>query len=163
MLTLDGLVVTSGLTRAGEGFFVADPAGGPRSGLYVYGGAGDDSMEGGGGQDALLFLDDPAGVTVDLTVRDHGRQVAGGVTAPVAEPVEAEVAGDSEEPGDEGPVGVEFGALLVDADEDFLGDVVGIGGVAEEAVAEVEDRVFVAAHQFVERGIGVGLQPCNKL
>ena len=38
VLTLEGLVVTSGLTRDGEGFFVADPAGGPRSGLYVWGG-----------------------------------------------------------------------------------------------------------------------------
>lgn len=40
VLTLDGLVVSSGLTREGEGFFVADPAGGPRSGLYVFGGPG---------------------------------------------------------------------------------------------------------------------------
>ncbi len=38
IVTLDGVVVTSGLTRDGEGFFVADPAGGARSGLYVYGG-----------------------------------------------------------------------------------------------------------------------------
>ncbi len=40
VVTVDGLVVTSGLTREGEGFFVADPAGGPRSGLYVFGGPG---------------------------------------------------------------------------------------------------------------------------
>ena len=32
------MVVTSGLTRDGEGFFVADPAGGARSGLYIFGG-----------------------------------------------------------------------------------------------------------------------------
>jgi len=38
VVTLEGLVVTSGLTRDGEGFFVADPAGGPKSGLYVFGG-----------------------------------------------------------------------------------------------------------------------------
>lgn len=38
VVTLEGLVVTSGLTRDGEGFFVADPAGGPGSGLYVWGG-----------------------------------------------------------------------------------------------------------------------------
>ena len=87
----------------------------------------------------------------------------GGVTAPVAEPVKAEVAGDGEEPGGEEPVGIDLGALLVDADEDFLRDVVGIGGVAEEAVAEVEDRALVAAHQFVERGFGVGLQFADKL
>jgi predicted extracellular nuclease len=38
VVTLEGLVVTSGMTRDGEGFFVADPAGGPGSGLYVWGG-----------------------------------------------------------------------------------------------------------------------------
>lgn len=37
IVTLEGLVVTSPLTREGEGFFVADPAGGAGSGLYVWG------------------------------------------------------------------------------------------------------------------------------
>ncbi len=36
VVTLEGLVVTSPMTRDGEGFFVADPAGGPNSGLYVW-------------------------------------------------------------------------------------------------------------------------------
>lgn len=35
-VTLEGLVVTSPVNRAGDGFFVADPAGGPNSGLYVW-------------------------------------------------------------------------------------------------------------------------------
>lgn len=36
VVTLEGLVVTSPLNRDGDGFFVADPAGGPNSGLYVW-------------------------------------------------------------------------------------------------------------------------------
>lgn len=35
-ITLEGLVVTTGPTRDGSGFFVADPAGGAKSGLYVW-------------------------------------------------------------------------------------------------------------------------------
>ncbi|MDP1746115.1 MAG: hypothetical protein Q8L90_11085, partial [Bacteroidota bacterium] len=35
-VVLEGLVVTSPLNRDGDGFFVADPAGGPNSGLYVW-------------------------------------------------------------------------------------------------------------------------------
>lgn len=37
VVTLEGLVVTSPVTRDGEGFFVADPDGGAGSGLYVWG------------------------------------------------------------------------------------------------------------------------------
>jgi predicted extracellular nuclease len=36
IVTLEGLVVTSPLNRDGDGFFVADPAGGANSGLYVW-------------------------------------------------------------------------------------------------------------------------------
>lgn len=36
IVTLEGLVVTSPLNRDGDGFFVADPAGGPNSGLFVW-------------------------------------------------------------------------------------------------------------------------------
>jgi predicted extracellular nuclease len=36
-VTIPGVVVTSPVTREGEGFFVADPAGGEGSGLYVWG------------------------------------------------------------------------------------------------------------------------------
>ncbi|MES2638791.1 MAG: hypothetical protein V4850_04895 [Myxococcota bacterium] len=36
VVTLEGLVVTSPLNRDGDGFFVADPAGGPNSGLYIW-------------------------------------------------------------------------------------------------------------------------------
>lgn len=36
VVTLEGVVVTSPLTRDGEGFFVADPAGGANSGLYIW-------------------------------------------------------------------------------------------------------------------------------
>ncbi|MDP2307241.1 MAG: hypothetical protein Q8P18_14540 [Pseudomonadota bacterium] len=36
VVTLSGLVVTSPLNRDGDGFFVADPAGGPNSGLFVW-------------------------------------------------------------------------------------------------------------------------------
>ncbi|MFZ5478252.1 MAG: hypothetical protein ACOZNI_15905 [Myxococcota bacterium] len=36
-VTLEGVVVTSPITREGDGFFVADPAGGAGSGLYVWG------------------------------------------------------------------------------------------------------------------------------
>lgn len=35
-VTLEGLVVTSPINRDGDGFFVADPAGGANSGLYVW-------------------------------------------------------------------------------------------------------------------------------
>lgn len=35
-VSLEGVVVTSPLTRDAEGFFIQDPAGGPRSGLYVW-------------------------------------------------------------------------------------------------------------------------------
>ncbi len=33
---LDGVVVTSGITLDGEGFFIQDPGGGEWSGLYIY-------------------------------------------------------------------------------------------------------------------------------
>ncbi len=36
VVTLEGVVVTSPMSRDGEGFFVADPAGGANSGLYVW-------------------------------------------------------------------------------------------------------------------------------
>lgn len=36
LATLEGVVVTSPLNRDGDGFFVADPAGGANSGLYVW-------------------------------------------------------------------------------------------------------------------------------
>lgn len=36
MVSLDGLVVTTGLTLDGEGFFVQAPEGGPYSGVYVF-------------------------------------------------------------------------------------------------------------------------------
>ncbi len=35
-VTLEGVLVSSPKTRDGEGFFIQDPAGGPRSGLYVW-------------------------------------------------------------------------------------------------------------------------------
>jgi predicted extracellular nuclease len=35
-VTLKGVIVTSPITRDGEGFFVQDPDGGPRSGIYVW-------------------------------------------------------------------------------------------------------------------------------
>ena len=35
-VTVKGVVVTSPITRDGEGFFIQDPEGGPRSGLYVW-------------------------------------------------------------------------------------------------------------------------------
>ncbi len=44
-VTLEGLVVTSLVNRSGEGFFVADPAGGPNSGLYVWRQLGMDGLE----------------------------------------------------------------------------------------------------------------------
>lgn len=39
-VTLEGVIVTSPLTRKGDGFFIQDAAGGPRSGLYVWSQAG---------------------------------------------------------------------------------------------------------------------------
>lgn len=42
VITLEGLVVTSPITRDGEGFFVQDQDGGARSGLYVWSQAGMD-------------------------------------------------------------------------------------------------------------------------
>lgn len=35
-VTVKGVIVTSPITRNGEGFFIQDPEGGPRSGLYVW-------------------------------------------------------------------------------------------------------------------------------
>lgn len=42
VVTISGVVVTSPITRDGEGFFIQDPEGGPRSGLYVWSQAGMD-------------------------------------------------------------------------------------------------------------------------
>lgn len=39
-VTLEGVIVTSPLTRKGDGFFIQDAAGAPRSGLYVWSQAG---------------------------------------------------------------------------------------------------------------------------
>ncbi|MDP2315154.1 MAG: hypothetical protein Q8P41_19800 [Pseudomonadota bacterium] len=44
-VTLEGLVVTSPVNRDGDGFFVADPAGGPNSGLFVWRQLGMDGLE----------------------------------------------------------------------------------------------------------------------
>lgn len=45
VVTLSGVVVTSPITRDGEGFFIADPDGGPGSGLYVWREAGMEGLD----------------------------------------------------------------------------------------------------------------------
>ena len=69
--------------------------------------------------------------------------------------IDQQVAGNGGDPGHEGAltgvIGVESAVHL---DEDFLGEVLGVVGVAGEAVADVVDAAVVALDDFLP-GSGV--------
>ena len=104
-------------------------------------------------------------------VIEHGRRRGrfgcsverlGGVALPVTQAVDRRVVGQREEPRGElvaWPVRTD---ALVDAHENFLRDVVGVAGIVEQPVDEVDHGTLVARHEFVERGFLAASQPLGQ-
>jgi hypothetical protein len=81
---------------------------------------------------------------------------SGGVTAAPAQFVEAEVAGDGVEPGGEpGGDAVAVGRF-VELDKDVLSEVFGFLEVAEHAIDQVHDGLFILVQQSFE-GMGIAV------
>ena len=90
-----------------------------------------------------------ARVSLDQRVPSKG---FGGMAPATAEFVQAEVTGDGEKPGGEfGFDAVAVGGLKY-LDENVLRQVLGLGGVAQDAVDQVEDGLLVFIDEFLERG-----------
>lgn len=107
-----------------------------------------------GGWGGLMVLEVMGGAV--LVAGSAGIHGFGGMAGAAAKFVEAEVAGDGEEPG--GKAGGSLVALSrsVDLDEDVLGEVLGFHGVAEHPGDEIENGLLVAVDELLESG-GVAL------
>ena len=82
----------------------------------------------------------------------------GALVACVARVVDAEVGGDTEEPGAEAGLGAVGLARAIDAQEDLLGEFLGDGLVVHHAVHEVDDRPAVLLNEEIEAGHIAGAQ-----
>ena len=74
----------------------------------------------------------------------------GGMARAAADFVEADVAGDGENPGGEFGGDLVAGGGLVNADEDDLGQVFRFGKIVQHAEHEADDGLFVFFHQLLE-------------
>ena len=84
------------------------------------------------------------GGAVLFAVKGGVQGVAGAVEAGAAEVVHEEVAGQGGDPGLEAAfLGVEAGEILVELEEDVLGEVFGVGGGAGETVADGVDAAVL--------------------
>ena len=73
-----------------------------------------------------------------------------------AEFVEDEIARDLEEPGSEFRSGFVARGALPDADEDLLGDILGVAIVAEHLGHCADDAVLMGFHEFAQ-SLGIAL------
>jgi hypothetical protein len=70
------------------------------------------------------------------------------MTGAAAEFVEAQIAGNGEEPGGKAGGNLVTMGGFMDLEKDGLGDILRFGGVAQVPVHHVHDRLFVFVHQF---------------
>ena len=80
------------------------------------------------------------------------------VAGPPAALVGGLVQGDAVEPGAQAGVAVELADAAEDLDEDFLGDVGGVGGVVEAAADEGVEGLVILGDEHAEGLLGAGLE-----
>ena len=80
------------------------------------------------------------------------------VARPPAALVAGFVEGDAVDPGAQAGVSVEGGDVAEDLDEDFLGDIGGVGRVAQAAGDEGVERTAVLGDEQSEGLLGAGLE-----
>ena len=75
------------------------------------------------------------------------------MTGAAADFVQAQVAGDGEQPGGKPGGHLVARGGFIDLDKDVLGEVLGFGGVPQKPVNQVHHRLFVFVHQFGKSGM----------
>ena len=104
------------------------------------------------------LLDQVAVVAVGAVVRDRHAQPPGDAAAAV----QRLAPGDGQQPGAEGGLAAEALQLLVDGNERFLRDILGVLGRAERGKGGAVDRAAVALDELAEGLVVAGLGAANQ-
>lgn len=120
----------------------------------IFGKGGDGFLQGseffaGGGALVRICGGVGGGVLGEVGGVSEGFGVAGGPAVVIA----GKVGGDGEDPGGEGLPGIVAGAVAVKADEGFLGEVAGGGGICAHADDEADEAITPPAHDGVHGGV----------
>ena len=91
----------------------------------------------------------------------HGLVERDQLQALAAELHEDDIDGEAVEPGGKGGVAAEGGDFAVELEEGFLGEIFGLGAVADHAQAEGIDAALMEGEELGKGGMVAGLRTCE--